>query len=265
MDAKEDVAPWIERFARVGYVAKALLYGTVGVLAAGAAFGNGRSTDLRGAMTQLMRAPFGRTLIAAMAVGLFGYGAWRCVSAIVDAERRGNDAKGLALRASFLARGVAHFLLGYSAARLVFGANEDGVDRSEQAATAAMNVPAGIWMVWIVAIGIGGFGLYQVYRALTAKLSKQVAQGEARADVGGWVIMVSRFGIAARGLVFVAVAWALGRAAATHDPAKAAGIEDALASLASLGAFPYAAIATGLIAYGVYELLNARYRRIEAV
>ena len=65
-------------------------------------------------------------------------------------------------------------------------------------------------------------------------------------------------------VVFITIAWLLGRAASEHDAARAGGIDDALASLASLGRIPYAAIATGLIAYGVYELLNARYRRIEA-
>ncbi len=264
MNAGDDVAPWIERFARVGYAAKALLYGTVGALAAGAAFGNGETTDSRGAMTHLVTAPFGRTLLAAMAVGLFGYAAWRCVSAVVDAERRGNDAKGIALRISFFVRGLAHAVLGYSAARFAFGSTENSPDRSEQATSAAMQLPGGTAIVWIVALEIGAFGLYQLYRAATAKLSKQLAQGEARAEVGGWVIAVSRFGIAARGLVFIAIAFLLGRAAADHDPTKAGGVEDALLSLAGLGRLPYIAIATGLIAYGVYELLNARYRRIGA-
>jgi hypothetical protein len=125
-----------------------------------------------------------------------------------------------------------------------------------------MHVPGGNWLVWLVAIGIGGFGVYQLYRAARAKLGKQLSQGEARADVGSWVIWVSRVGIAARGLVFMAIAWLLGRAAASHDPSRAGGIGDALASLAQLGRFPYAAIGGGLMAYGVYQLLNARYRRM---
>jgi hypothetical protein len=248
----------------VGYVAKALLYGTVGVVAAGAAFGHGQSTDTRGAMTTLIAAPFGRTLLAAMAVGLFGYAAWRCISAIVDAEDRGNDLKGLALRASFLIRGVAHLVLGYSAARLAFGHSAQGGDGSTKAAGAAMHLPGGAWLVWVVAIGIGGFGAYQLYRAARAKLSKQLEQGDARAEVGEWVIWVSRIGIAARGLVFIAIAWLLARAAASHDPSRAGGIGDALTSLAQLGRFPYAAIGGGLMAYGVYQLLNARYRRMRA-
>lgn len=264
MTAQEDIAPWLERLARVGYLAKALLYATVGILAAGAAFGHGESTDTRGAMVKLVHAPFGRALLVAMALGLFGYAAWRCVSAVVDAERRGSDAQGLALRASFIVRGIAHFVLGFSAARLAWSGSGESGDRSKQAADAAFHVPGGVWIVWAAAIGIGAFGVYQLYRAATAKLSKQLHREQMRNETGGWVIAISRFGIAARGLVFIAIAWLVGSAAAKHDPRSAGGIDDALATFGRLGSLPYAAIGAGLIAYGVYQVLNARYRRIEA-
>lgn len=264
MDAKRDVAPWIERLARVGYIAKAVLYGTVGLLAAGAAFGHGESTDTRGAMVKLVGAPFGRLLLVIIALGLFGYAAWRCTSAIVDPENRGRDLRGLALRGSFLVRGVAHAVLGYSAMHLALsGAGEQG-DRSKQATDVAMHVPGGVWLIWSAAIVVGGYGVFQLYRAAAAKLSKQLHQERMRAEVGRWIVGVSRFGIAARGLVFLAIAWTVSRAAAEHNPANAGGIDDALDKLAGLGPLPYAAIGGGLIAYGVYELLNARYRRIEA-
>jgi hypothetical protein len=264
MDAKRDVAPWIERFARVGYVAKALLYGTVGLLAAGAAFGHGESTDTRGAMAKLLEAPFGKVVLVLIAAGLIGYAAWRCTSAIVDAEGRGTDMKGLTLRASFFIRGLAHLALAYSAIRLGLAGSAGQGDRSKHAAGTAMHFPGGVWLVWAVAIGIGIFALYQLYRAAAAKLGTQLHEGEMRAEAGAWVVAVSRLGIAARGLVFLAIAWLLAKAAQAHDPAKAGGIDDALDSLARLGPLPYAAIGGGLIAYGVYELLNARYRRIVA-
>ena len=38
--AARDVAPWIEILARVGYIAKAVLYATIGFLAARAALGS---------------------------------------------------------------------------------------------------------------------------------------------------------------------------------------------------------------------------------
>ena len=49
-----EVAPWVETAARIGYVAKALLYATVGILAAQAALGRGgRTTDLGGALREI--------------------------------------------------------------------------------------------------------------------------------------------------------------------------------------------------------------------
>jgi len=49
-----------------------------------------------------------------------------------------------------------------------------------------------------------------------------------------------------------------------HDPAKAGGLADALNEVARLGQWPFVATAAGLIAYGAYQLLSARYRRIPA-
>ncbi len=265
MVAHHDVAPWIERFARVGYVAKAVLYGTVGILAAKAAVGQGEATDSRGAMMKVLDAPFGRALLLIIAAGLFGYAVWRCVSAIVDAEGRGNGPKGLALRVSFLARGLIHLGLAYSAAKLATGDRSAGqADNSERAAGAALSLPYGSLVLWAGAVTLVGFGLYQVYRALAAKLSKQLNRGELESDTGDWVVVVCRVGIAARGLVFMAIGWLVGRAAATRDADKAGGIAEALETVQAIGRWPYAAIGAGLMAYGFYELVNARYRRVEA-
>ena len=89
MSAPAEVAPWVERLARVGYAAKAVLYATVGILAAQAAFGKGgRTTDTRGALRELLQAPYGRIMLLVVAVGLLGYTVWLFVRAVTDAERR---------------------------------------------------------------------------------------------------------------------------------------------------------------------------------
>ena len=73
-----EVAPWVERMARVGYAAKALLYITVGYLAAQAAVGSGgRVTDTQGALRVVHDASYGRVLLFVVAAGLLGYGLWR--------------------------------------------------------------------------------------------------------------------------------------------------------------------------------------------
>jgi hypothetical protein len=265
--ASAEVAPWIEKMARVGYAAKAVLYATIGALAAQAAFGRGGgTTDTRGAMGEVLGAPFGRVLLVVIALGRFGYAAWRVVQRVTDPEGRGRDAKGVATRASFVARGLLHGALAVSALRIALGdrGESNGGGRSEGLTARALDLPAGELIVWAAALSFLGYGAYQLYRAAVAKLSKQLDLGRMSAEAGRWVIGVSRAGIAARGIVFGAIGVLLARAASRHDAGQAGGVGDALREVAQLGRLPLAAIALGLVAYGVYELLNARYRRIRA-
>ena len=98
--AVQDVAPWVERLARVGYTAKAVLYITVGLVAAKAAFRpGGRAIDTDGALRLVHDLRFGHVALLVTAAGLMGYALWRVVEAVVDPERRGRRPKGLALRA----------------------------------------------------------------------------------------------------------------------------------------------------------------------
>lgn len=262
--AVEHAAPWIERLARVGYAAKALLYATIGLLAANMPFGNGgRTPTTQNAMHSVQQAPAGRIMIGAVAIGLIGYAVWRIVEAVFDPERRGSGTKGLALRLSFAFRGIVHAALAITAFRLAFGSvvENDGND-AERWAARALGITGGRWLLWMIALSIGAFGLYQLYRAFAAKLSKQLQFGRISAEVGRWIIGVSRAGIAARGIVFTMVAILLAGSALRKSPARAGGLDDALQSLSGLGRGPFLAIAAGLIAYGAYEALNARYRRI---
>lgn len=270
-----DASRWVEKVARVGFVAKGLLYATVGVLASCAGLGRGgTTTDSRGAMERLVTMPFGEVLLACMAFGLVGYAIWRIVEGIVDPDDRGRDAKGIALRASFVARGLIHLGLAWSAAMLAsrmprsfsFGSgpgSSGGSDQQTQSMTAtAISLPMGRWLVLAVAIGIASFGAWQVVRAFRAKLSRNVDKADAEREVGAWVIAVSRFGIGARGLVFVVLGWLLALAAWRSDPGQAGGVERGLQVFAELGWWPLVAIGAGLVAYGVYQLLSAKYRRI---
>src|SRR5829696_6142213 len=111
--SQADVAPWVERLARVGYSAKALLYITIGYLASRAALGEGgRVTDTQGALKTVQTASYGEAILFIVAAGLLGYGVWRLVEAVLDPERRGTGLKGILLRLGFAARGLFHAGLG---------------------------------------------------------------------------------------------------------------------------------------------------------
>jgi hypothetical protein len=259
-----EVAPWVERMARVGYAAKALLYITVGYLAAQAAVGSGgRVTDTQGALRVVHDASYGRVLLFVVAAGLLGYGLWRVVEALLDPERRGTEWKALAVRAGFLLRGLFHGGLALTAFRLALRERSGGAGDQVQGWTArAFDVPAGELLVGLAAAYVAGYGVYQFYRAWSPKMQRHLHLGELPQDVRRWVLRVSRFGIAARGVVFCFIGFFLMRAVLRHDAAEAGGLRESLRALANLGRWPFIAVALGLVAYGVYELLNARYRRI---
>ena len=111
-------APGIVLLARVGYAAKGIVYVVIGVLAARAAAGlGGATTDSRGALRVIAGGPFGQVSLAIIGVGLLGYMAWRLVAAVTDAERKGDEATGVAKRLAQAARGVAYGALGVQALR----------------------------------------------------------------------------------------------------------------------------------------------------
>ena len=264
MNPPGEVAPWIERLARVGFVAKAVLYGTIGILAAQAALGQGgRTTDTSGALRELLGAPYGRVLLYVVALGLLGYAAWLLVRAIADPERRGNSLKGIALRVGYAFRGIFHGALAMGALRLARGTGGPGGPGADRTAGRVLDLPGGELLLWLAAAGIIGYGLYQLYRAFAAKLGRDLSVGELPQGTARWIVAVSRFGIAARGVVFCLIGYFAVRAASEHDPSEAGGLADSLRAVAATGRWPFLAVALGLIAYGVYELVNARYRRIQ--
>ena len=258
-----EVAPWVEKAARIGYVAKALLYATVGILAAQAALGRGgRTTDLGGALREVVRAPMGEALLLVIGVGLAGYAIWRILDAITDAEGKGGDAKGLARRIGSAARGLGHGALAVAAFGLATGSNDGGGGDKRELASKAVDVAGGSWLLWLAAAAVLGYACYQLYRAYAAKLGRQLDLGAVSAGVGWWVVGLARAGIAARGVVFGLVGVLLVRAAQHENPREAGGIRDSLEMLGRMGRWPLVLVALGLVAYAVYELLNARYRRI---
>ncbi|MBA3456889.1 MAG: DUF1206 domain-containing protein [Deltaproteobacteria bacterium] len=260
------MAPWIERLARAGFVAKALLYMTVGVMAAMAGLGLGgkAATDQHGAMLSLLHKPLGRGLLAAIAIGLTGYAVWRIIEAFADPEGHGRSAKGLAHRVRSFITGGIHLGLALSAAKLALYQHDDhNSSREAQEWTArALSKPGGKLIVGLAAAAFVGYGLYQLFKAIKSKLNKRLALESLGHTTRKIVVGVSRFGIAARGIVFGMIGVMLARAAYDGNAKEAGGVSKSMRELFGFGTQPFVAIAVGLMAYGVYQLINARYRRI---
>lgn len=261
-------SPWLEGFGRLGYVAKGVVYTLVGVLAAQAAMGaGGTTTDARGTLPQIIQAPFGQVLLAGTAFGLVGYGLWRFIQAGMDTENKGTDAQGLLTRGTYVIIGVSHIALALSALQLLLGSDGDssGGDSAAQDRTAwLLSQPFGQWLVGLVGVVVIGVAIYQWYQAYSARFREQLKLGEMSSAQQRWATRLGRLGFAARGVVFGIVGGLLTAAAIHAEPQEARGLGGALTTVAeqSFGPWLLGVLAVGLIAYGVYVLVEARYRRL---
>ncbi len=264
-------AEWIERLARFGFAAKGVVYVTIGLLAAQAAWGaGGETTDAQGALEAIVTQPFGRVLLAIVGVGLIGYVLWRFVQTIYDPEKQGSDPKGIAQRVGYAVSGLIYAGISFSALKLALGAaqgSSDGGNASAQDWTARILAqPFGRWLVGAAGAFIIGIGFYYLYEAYKAKFRKKLKLRQMSDAEQTWATRLGRFGTAARGVVFAIIGLFLIQAARQYDPSEARGMGGALAALAAqpYGPWLLGVVALGFVAYGLYMGIEAIYRRVLA-
>jgi hypothetical protein len=257
----------VELLARTGFLVKGVLYLVIGTLAVqAAARAGGRVTGTRGALLTVLQQPFGRALLLVAAVGLFGYAAWRVLQGILDPERHGRSWRGLALRIGFVARGVMHAAVGWQAVRLHRGLSASGGATERSVARELLAWPLGDWLLVLAGLGLIGFGVQQIYAGFTGRLERGLALDELRREAGGWAVHVSRFGVAARAVVFLVLGWGAVTGGWFRDVSEVNTTASSLRTLGaqpgSLGQWLLGITAAGFIAYGFYQIVHARYLRI---
>lgn len=257
-------SPWVGRAARAGHVAKGVLYVVVALLALQIPLGlGGKATDRQGALRTIAQQPAGEVMLFVLAAGLIGYAVWRFVQAFLDRDREGTGLKGIAKRASYLARGLLYAGLALIALGLVIGWGSSGGNEQEETAR-VFELPAGRWLVAAVGAGFLGAGLYNGYRSLTGKFRKHLREHQLGKAARGWTIVVGVFGHAARGVVFGLVGIFLLRAAWQYDAEEAIGLDGALRKVAQAeyGDVLLGVVAAGLLAYGLFCFVQARCRTV---
>lgn len=256
----------VETLARVGYGARGVVYGLIGGLALLAALGSGGQTGgSRSALQTLLSQPFGKLWLVLIALGLFGFCAWRFMEALTDADHRGSDMKGWAVRAAHLISGAIYAGLAVSALSLVLGKGSGGgEDQAAQDWTAwLMSKPLGLWLVGLIGIAVAATGLGFAWKAWKGDVATRLSLPSDKRD---WFVSLGRMGFAARGIVFMIIGGFLILAALHHSSSEVQGLGGALKSLEQqpYGWVLLALTAIGLFAFGIFGLVQARYRHIDA-
>jgi len=259
---------WVLLLARMGYAAKGVVYLIIGWLAVLLALGQGgKATDQSGALKTISSFTFGKVLLSIVIVGLVGFALWCFIQAIYDTEGKGRDAKGIVSRIGYAAIGVSYVVLAIGAFGLVTGTGSGGKNTTTNAQDwtgILLKQPFGQALVVIVGLVVIGLAGYLFYKAYKAPFKNRLSLTGVATRVRKFAIGLGRLGYAAIGVVMTIVGIFLIVAALQHNPGDAKGLDTALQEVARqpFGTFLLAIVALGLIAYGLYSFVEARYRRI---
>jgi hypothetical protein len=252
-----------EVLSRAGFVARGLVYGIIGILALKLAFGHGgKLTNQQGALKTVAHQPFGKGLLILVAIGLGGYSLWRFVRAAIGHGPEGSDT-GFE-RVAALGSGIAYGAMCFVAIEILLSGRGSTSGSPKQATAGILGWPAGTWIVGAAGVLTIGIALYQGYRGITKDFLKDSKVEEMKPGVKTWISRVGMIGHLARMVVFGLIGIFLVKAAIDYNPKQAVGLDGALAKLThySYGPFLLGVVAAGLIAFAIYSLSDARYRKI---
>jgi hypothetical protein len=258
--------PTTTRIARWGFATRGVVYLIIGGLALKAALGaGGGTTDNPGAIATLYQQPFGRFLVALVAVGFLVYALWLFIQAALDTEGYGAEPKGIAARVGCAILGCSYAGLAIVALSLVTHKrqNATSTDKATQDWTAKLLAHSlGVFAVIIaglIVLAVAGFFAWQ---AATARFRDHLDL--SRLHAREWALPLGRIGYAALALADLPIGIFLIVAAVRHNAGEAKGLGGALAELAKrpYGGYLLALVAFGLIVYGLYSFVEAYCRRL---
>ncbi|MBU0903782.1 MAG: DUF1206 domain-containing protein [Planococcaceae bacterium] len=265
-DKVREAKPWVRRFGRFGYMAKGVVYGMIGILAALAAFGpGGEMTGTSGALQSIAQMPFGELVLWIIGIGLIGYIMWDFIKAFKDPENEGTDAKGLIRRTGYFISGVIYSNLAFGAIKLASHTGNAGGGNSEKTISAKlMEQPFGVWIIGLVGAIIIGYGIYELYSGVKEKFMSKFKTYEMNDKERKIARVSGKLGLISRGIVLSMVGFFFIRTAITNNPDESKGLGGALTELASqpFGQFLLALVAIGLILYGIYQIIRGRYQHM---
>jgi MFS family permease len=256
---------WVERLARFGLVAQGVSFGLVAVLAIELALGKGgEATDREGALQAIAGNGIGRIIVFLLACGFGAYALWRLVQVFLghDLEEQ-HGRKKWGKRLSSFGKAAIYSVLSWTALSIALGKHGGGT-KEQETTKGILGWPGGRWIVGAIALAIAGAALWNLYRAFSGKYKDSLKTGQMSSRELEWTTRIAFVGLLSRAVVFGLISWFFFKASAEYDANKARGLDGALRKLADApyGAALLGIVAAGLFAYGLFCLIQARYREV---
>ena len=253
---------WLDRAARLGFLAKGLVYALIGVLAFQVAMGDQQRADQKGALQAIAAKPGGSVVLWLMVLGFLAYAVWRFSEAAFGRRNETDEKKRTAKRIGSALNGAIYLSFAVLAFRTVTSSSSasSGADITAK----VLEWPGGQAIVVIAGLVIMVVAVALAWRGLKTDFEKHLNTGGMSRTTFTAVRRLGQVGYIARGAVFFLIGALVVKAAVDHQPGKAQGFDVALRSLAGapFGQVLLIAAALGLICFGAYCVAEARYRRL---
>ena len=255
----------LEVLARVGLVAYGVVHFLIGWLALQIAWGlSGReSADTSGAMKTLADQPFGQVLLWLVAVGLAALALWQA-SAVIWGYRNLEGAERVRKQVTSGANAVVFAALGYSAGAAALGAGSSSAQSQQQATSGVLGWSGGRVIVIVAGLVIIGVGVAAIVKGVRKSFAEEIDTSPLSPTLRTAVARLGQVGYIAKGLALGVVGGLLSYATLTFDPQKVQGLDGAMHTILAqpFGRFLLTAVALGFAAFGLFAILQSRYRRM---
>ena len=263
---------WLRAVSRFGLVSRAVVYLLVGYLALRLALAiHGRAAEPvsgAGAVQEAARHSWGQASLVLLAAGFAGYALTQLVEAIFRPRHAGNrfsrwrqralSTWGCLLYSAFCVSTIA-LLLAFK--RPAGTARSEHLQDTEVTAT-LLRTLAGRLVLFLVGSVVVVAGVELGRRSIRLTFQERFTTQLRPRLFGTTVRALGSLGCLARAAVCLLVGAFILKAAVLGNPGDSKGLDETFRSVArsGYGAISVAALAIGLFSYGLYCLLEARYR-----
>lgn len=243
---------------RVGYFSRAVLYIALGLIALTSAGRVSEGTD--GIFRAVEELPAGTALLWMLVVGLAAYALFRFASPVFDIENNGSDVMGWAKRIGHAGSAIAHVALAWTAYKFATGQTSSGGDGASQATAGILSIQFGDVVIGLLGSAFFIAALAQAKKGISGEFMQRISPAAPGAT--RWI---GAAGYLTRAVVFVVIGWSLVETGfLASGPGNVKTLGDAVASLANTG-WLFTATAIGLLLFGLFSLILARYRIIPSL
>jgi uncharacterized membrane protein YidH (DUF202 family) len=242
-----------------------MVYLILGALAFMAAFEIGGHTNSEasknGVFGFVKQSTGGVLLLSLLAAGLTCYSIWRWIQAFSSLKKSEQSDKLKGLR--YLLSGLIYMALAFTAAQMIFQNSSSSGDQNQHWSEEILKKPFGQWLLGIGALILAGIGFYQIWYGLSGKYKKHVKQQSVQSSFASVLLKSGKIGYAARGFVWLLISWMMIQAAFHANASEAGNTSKAFDFLesSSMGSYLLGALGLGLIAYGVFNFIRARFEK----